>query len=350
VSGNGGSPRYFSPYLPYDVLPTNDDEYERCKSTQRCNRAWSFYEQHHANVTYTTQAFPGGEHFATSLFANFEDWRQGTYGWQSIDRDIDTLNVNGAYWSPFYFDAIGPSVPSYNSSSNNGLVLNNTSLISQIHRQKQWINKLDSYITWLRNFKETATLDALRRSRRDVHMDMNQTLHEYQQMKTSEEQKLVNLSNSQCSLVKCTILFNTSNLEMSGAINATGVVETYEDGSEVAVWAFDSVNIGSEVTIQLYGQRAMMIVSRSSLHIDTPFYVEPGTLGGFPGGFSAARHINFRFQKVCDKADYSLFNTSDEVSYFRCKGDIPIHEVESNLTSNNVNGLGSSSVRVYLMT
>ena len=105
-----------------------------------------------------------------------------------------------------------------------------------------------------------------------------------------------------------------SNLEMSGAINATGVVETYEDGSEVAVWAFYSVNIGSEITVQLYDQRAMIIVSRSSLHIDTPFFVEPGTLGGFPGGFSASRHKNYRFQKVCDKANYFLFKIKQKES------------------------------------
>lgn len=44
------------------------------------------------------------------------------------------------------------------------------------------------------------------------------------------------------------------------------------------------VYLGPEITVEVAGQRAMAILSRSSLILNTSILAEPATLGGFPGG------------------------------------------------------------------
>ena len=162
------------------------------------------------------------------------------------------------------------------------------------------------------------------------------------------------LTASQCSSVQCNLVFNTSDASLSGAVNATGVIATTHDGTEVALWAFDSIDIDEHVNVTLTGQRAMALVSRSSVHINTTLAAIPGTLGGFPGGFSVSRRPSERLVRVClEEVDSREFlDTCKGQRTTCCPGDQPISVLlnGNDIKSNNVNGPGSPNIRVYLIT
>ena len=165
----------------------------------------------------------------------------------------------------------------------------------------------------------------------------------------------------------CEILFNTSSLAMSGALDASGQIVTMPDGVSVAVWVFDSIDLGPNVNVTMTGQRAMVLLSRSTAKIDTNFKVFPGTLGGFPGGYSVGRREADRFSSVCpwwpengndffalqESTDWRIKErcTNDGLTSC-CPGDVPISMLtdDASIPSNNVNGPGSGNVRVYLFT
>lgn len=182
---------------------------------------------------------------------------------------------------------------------------------------------------------------------------MTRTMNEYEDRLLREESKYSTLSQSQCrsSAEECALLFNTSSLEMTGIINATGDVDTTPDGTEVAAWAFDSIDIDEHVNVTVTGQRAMALLSRSSVRINTDIVTPPGTLGGFPGGYSISRRPSDRLIGVCTE-NIDLTKIVGD----KCIGDRPITTLlvsskDSKLAvSNNVNGPGSASVRVYLKT
>jgi hypothetical protein len=95
----------------------------------------------------------------------------------------------------------------------------------------------------------------------------------------------------------------------------------------------------------------MALLSRSSVRINTSFNVRPGTLGGFPGGISVARSQHERLVSVCNEEDISRqFLDLCEDNSACCPGDVPISELAKGIKSNNVNGPGSPSTRVYLIT
>ena len=366
-----------SKYLVRSVRESNsspESAYERCKSTHRCSRGWNSYNESTSHSSSTMQSFAGGQHKDIPLFADFEDWRQGTRGWKwscsngsdAVDgsftqckssggqRQVDsTLAPPGAHWSPFDFDALGPHVPSFNTTSNNGLVLNNVSLHSQLEQQAAWIEQIQEYIDWLRTEMNVSSIDTKTRARVDVQIQMTRTMTEHVNILSQEEAKYASLASSQCNsgtASECSLLFNTSSLEMIGTINATGVIATTPDGTEVAVWAFDSIDLDEIVKVTLTGQRAMALVSRSSVRIDTALQAPPGSLGAFPGGYSIARRRTDRLESVCGEDVDSTSLVGD-----KCTGDQAITTFRSGafqgaIISNNVNGPGSGSVRVYLKT
>ena len=351
VSGKGRHARKLSPYLPYAVSPIPaHNSYERCQATQRCSRGSSNYNQHVGTTEYFAQSFAGGTKYKIPLFADFEDWRQGTSGWNAFeDRHQDHVAPRGSHWSPFDFETKGPTIPSVNDLSNSGLVLNNEFLNNELYLQGKAIDEIRKNIRWIKRNIETAILDSSNRSRHDVKKKLGDYLKGYMKNLVTEENKLLVMSESQCKKVPCNLIFNTSSLELNGTINAIGDLAIYDDGTEVAVWVFDSINLDSNVNITFTGQRSMMLMSRSSSYFNSPIIIAPGTLGGFPGGYSVARKQKDRLVSVCENIDNYPENS---VCYQRscCAGDVPLSELQHNVTSNNINGPGSGSVRVYLKT
>lgn len=106
------------------------------------------------------------------------------------------------------------------------------------------------------------------------------------------------------------IVFDTDRATISGDVTLQGVLTATSQRTEVAVFNFMTVYLGSNVRVRLQGSRGLSILSRSSMIIDTLLQVRPGTLGGFPGG-------GF---------------------------------IGSGATNNNRNGPGSTNTRVYVKT
>lgn len=365
VSGVNASPRRESSrHLPYAARSNSSlpflgyashsisPGYERCKVTQRCARGYVHYDQSNATVYYTTQAFAGGKHLDATFFASFEDWRAGTYGWGPDGKSrwlqsIDSMQsrIRGAHVSPFDFSRLGPRVRTIDPFGwcherqpcqpifNSGLVLNAVQQDADVDMQRALVENVASDLAWVLEEKETALLDADgARSRADSSRLMLHRASDVRAKLDDEFLVLNRLSSSQCSGVQnCMLLFNTSSLELNGAINVTGEISTSEAGHELAVFAFDSIALGPEVSVTVVGQRALVLASRTSIFLNTSIKANPGTLGGFPGGFSVAR-----------KPEDDLSDESD---------DLPLDDLSSfNYTSNNINGPGSPSSRVHLRT
>jgi hypothetical protein len=302
------------------------------------------------------QTFAGGLHTSIPFFADFENWREGTALLQGISLRKGTsssalhqnykVKPTGAHWSPFDFDSLGPSIPSYNGTINNGLVLNLHKKQMDIQKQILWIQEIKDYLEWIKIETNITSLDATSRSKIDIRISLRKTHLDMSRLLVVAEEKLGVMANSQCYLRPCELLFNTSSLEMTGIMNATGKIGTTSNGIEVAIWTFDSIELGAEVQIKLVGQRAMALLSKSSVHIDASIIASPGTLGGFPGGYSTFREKRHRALIVCDPEvpNLGLLTASSQM---KCGGDHPLSRRRSNTISNNVNGPGSPSVRIY---
>ncbi|KAL7543301.1 hypothetical protein ACHAXR_012700 [Thalassiosira sp. AJA248-18] len=361
ISGLSKKSRQFSKYLSQPIPSTSSDAYERCKATHRCPRAWSWYNQSSAQSLHTFQQYHNGEHIEVPLFLDFEDWRRGIRGWEqscrggsidlclpaSISEEINQKPV-GAHWSPFDFEALGPNVPTFGGTWNNGLVLNKKSMDLDIAHQRELVEYYESLVLWMdREFQHGITGDPKLRFREEII----ENITNYTDTISAEKEVLAALTQSQCTNTECNLIFNTSDASLRGAVNATGVITTTPDGTEVALWAFDSIDIDEHVNVTLTGQRAMALVSRSSTRINTTLHAIPGTLGGFPGGFSVARRPNERLVRVCNEEVGSReFLDVCKGSKTCCPGDQPISELATGIKSNNANGPGSPSTRVYLLT
>ena len=359
VSGESKKLRKYTKFLSRPIPQTSDDSYERCKATHRCPRAWSNYNQTTTQISHTMQQFNGGEHTDVALFTGFEDWRRGIRSWKQscrnsvsdqcipeTDSERESSKPLGAHFSPFDFASLGQSIPTYGQSFNSGLILNQKELQRDTMQQQMLINEYESLVKWLdREYVHAVTGDVNHRSRDEIRANITN----YTAFITNQKQLLQTLSTSQCT-VNCTLLFNTSNAEMSGAVNATGVVTTTSNGTEVVVWPFDSIDIDENVLITLTGQRAMVLLSRSSVRLNTTINALPGTLGGFPGGFSVARRAEDRLSRVCTDEVESREFLDKCNGKSCCPGDQPISQLAKGITSNNVNGPGSPSSRVYLFT
>ena len=88
----------------------------------------------------------------------------------------------------------------------------------------------------------------------------------------------------------CSLVFSTTNITVeysgpapspfaSGDYILDGLFTTTDGGQEVAVFNFDSIYLGPEVEISVVGNRAFVLMSRSTIMLDTAIVIEPGTVG-----------------------------------------------------------------------
>ena len=395
--------------MPYKQVNTTSYDFERCKFTHRCARGYEHYDQHSATVYFTNKVFDGGENFPSSLYSDFEDWRVGTHGWYHRgilpipadgNREGHHRRPYGAHFSPFNFSVIGPSVPTHGPLGrmdepsrgaerhsegggqtdehvaydaqqqfiNSGLVLNNASQARQIEAQERLLDTLQTDIDWSLEYRETAIMDAKARARLDVQRLMQDRLDHLNERYEFEDEIYQNLSSSQCTEQRCEIHFDTSELKLSGAINDWGVAATTDEGTEVAVFAFDSIELGPEIVVTLTGQRALVLLSRSSVILNTSLNATPGTLGGFQGGFSWGRNVSDDLRDKPDdfhpnrlERDSAMRHEAFETDTVARAGDQYGRRIQrekhggsqivpEGVPSNNVNGPGSGNVRVFLQT
>lgn len=295
-----------------------------------------------------------------SLFLDFEDWRLGTRGFSwdgSIPPTQDNASsianprmeykrIRGAHIWPFAERSLGPDLPCYLLERNQGLVLDRRMLHHQIGYQEALVYDLEGRVQWIEENIEFAKMDAMRRSRRDVkHYMIGQRTH-FLHWLNNEDAELQELKVSQCVLKKCYLLFNTTSLTLTGAIEDVGVLRKTSNGTEIAVFTFNSIILGPDITIEVVGQRAIVLVSKTAFILNTTISLYPGTVGGFPGGYSVARKVDEslidtpRDVLICDLVGYCNVNDTVSTPY------IPVSQKDRlKLISNNVNGPGSGNLR-----
>ena len=170
-----------------------------------------------------------GTLFKVDLFLNFEDWRMGTRGFNYEGNLPSTLlngRIRGAHFSPFNATSLGPDIPCYERERNQGLVLDRQLQSSQIDWQEILISDLKGRIDWLFKNIEWATMGPIYRSRKDVKEYLTRVKHNYTEWHDNEVSELIQLNTSQCSLTNCTIMFNTSSLQLTGAIQGIGKLKS----------------------------------------------------------------------------------------------------------------------------
>lgn len=324
-------------------------KYDRCKANRRCNWGVVDLNQTQNVPQFYHRLFDGGELYPIQLFLDFEDWRMGTRGFSFNDvtvptiNDASDINIRGAHFNPFNTTALGPDIPAYEQERNQGLVLDRQLLGAQIYNQDSLVDDLKGRIDWIGDNVEWAKMGPILRSRKDVKEHLTYVQNDYSKWWENEIDELNELTFSQCSTLDCRLTFNTSSLELVGAISGKGDLMTTQDGTEVAVFAFNSIYLGPEVQVTLCGQRALSLVSRTTAVINTTFRAIPGTLGGFPGGYSVGRSINDsrndfpRDILICELDGYCdplRYNLSEPL-------------LNEAIISNNVNGPGSGNLRVH---
>jgi hypothetical protein len=340
VSGKYSVERTNSTQLRIIEEPIFFDQYERCKATQNCPRASASYNITTREREFHFQFHQNGEKVTIPMFCDFEDWRAGSLGW-SLSFSGYNHKPHGAHWSPFDFHPMGPMHLTQTDHSLGGLVLNSRLLQSKVQEQKNLIDELNKKVKWIDEVSSITSLGVNFKSRQDILGVMYAKRLDIMAQIETEKSMLTELSRSQCIQVACNLLFNSSNLVLSGAVSANGTIVKTKNGTEVAVWTFSSINLDSNVRVSFIGQRAIALLSQSSVHIDTKFVVVPGTLGGMPGGYSISRGSHNQLRSICSEDVLELNKRTD------CEGDEPKPSIKNRSVSNNVNGIGSPSLRTY---
>ncbi|CAM9722307.1 unnamed protein product [Chrysoparadoxa australica] len=364
VSGQGGADIEFSPFLPMQVYQPKWSSYELCQERRSCPRATVHFNAPTRQATFTTQAFHRGLHQHADLFANFEDWRMGSFGW-----DYHSLGAGGemrGHFNPLDYST-RPAV------TTPGLVLDGQQKDRDLADIQARIDALNEEVSWFHALRDTAVLDSVHRSRQDSREYMDSRIQDLQHELYKVDAEYQRLNETQCSAwskcayggdypyydwggdedgrlaeeartwdCPCQLLFNTSSLWLTGVIEMEGEISVTEAGTEVAVWAFDEVRLGPEIKVTVVGQRAMALLSHSSLVLNTTIALSPGTAGSFPGGNSIGRWDEDMLVDDPDELrleDLSLLG-----------GRLLLLPISGDLISNNVNGPGSPNLRHYPFT
>eukprot|EP00605_Chrysophyceae_sp_TOSAG23-4_P001786 GSChrysophyteH1.ASY1.ANO1.1975.1 assembled CDS len=277
--------------------------YDRCKQNHRCN--WGQYQldQSTNDVKYFQRLFDRGNMYGVNLFLDFEDWRLGSRGfsWKGyipptqagktsipMARALDGV-IRGAHFWPFDQASLGPDIPCYLDERNQGLVLDRTLQQAQIRKQEALVTDLDARIAWMWDNVEWSDMGPELRSRKDVRTSQEWKRADFRNWWLNEVYELKLLNSSMCSELDCWLRFDTSTLQLTGAIEGTGVIRKTDLGTEVAVFSFNSITLGPEVKVTIVGQRAISLVSKTTFILNTTIFAEPGTIGGMQGGGSVGR-------------------------------------------------------------
>lgn len=277
--------------------------YGRCKANRRCNWGVVELDQHTNDARFFHRLFDRGVLYDTQLFLDFEDWRMGSRGFswnaylppsalgETSSPRVRAKNgiIRGAHFWPFDQPSLGPDIPCFMTERNQGLVLDRSLQSAQIIQQETLVEDLMGQINWLTDNIETAVMGPQLRSRKDVKTNLSDVRLDIINWLDNEQVELTSLTSSQCVNTPCRIQFNTSSLLLTGAINGTGEVKQTAQGTEVALFSFNSIYLGPEVQVTVVGQRALSLLSKTTAVINTTIDITPGTLGGFQGGGSVAR-------------------------------------------------------------
>ncbi|KAJ1438841.1 hypothetical protein B484DRAFT_392074 [Ochromonadaceae sp. CCMP2298] len=332
--------------------------YDRCKANRRCNWGIVEHDQASNDARFFLRLFDRGTLFETNMFLDFEDWRMGSRGFSwtgyipptalgatSVPMARSPAGfIRGAHFWPFDQASLGPDIPCYLTERNQGLVLDRSLQRLQIDKQEALVDDLQGRIDWLGENIEDANMGPVLRSRKDVRSNLTWVQADFTYWWQNEVDELRQLNSSMCIALNCSIQFNTTSLLLTGAIEGVGEVALTKAGTEVALFSFNSIYLGPEVAVTVVGQRALSLISKTTMVINTTIEAAPGTLGGFQGGGSVARYFQDALSDtpraiyICDLGDYCDYSGNVTVTASAAE--------RANITSNNVNGPGSGNLRV----
>ncbi len=197
---------------------------------------FSELDQSTNDARFFHRLFTQGTLFGVTLFLDFENWRMGSrglswygnipptsLGFTSISKArVPAGIIRGAHFFPYEQRSLGPRIPCYLTETNEGLVLNRNLQFLQVVQQEDLIYDLQGRIDWLEKNIEVATMGNDLRARKDVRRNLTWVRADYMHWQQNEIYELKVLNSSQCIYSECHILFNTSSLQLSGAINDVG--------------------------------------------------------------------------------------------------------------------------------
>lgn len=217
------------------------ESYLRCKLTHRCNRASVDYDLVNSILEFRKDNVWNGANtqvlsdtLAAELWVNFENWRSGTIGWT-----VDQAFLNGTLNSTIgaHFNSFEPDV----------------------------------------------TLNA--------PLDLR-TFSPYELALNDTYELLINTTDATARLYNDTLFMDEPDFEwppedLSLRVperNFTGNLLTTSTGdTEVAVLSFLAIYWGPQLRVNITGDRPLVLISRSTLYIDTTVTIPHGELGGMPG-------------------------------------------------------------------
>jgi hypothetical protein len=132
--------------------------------------------------------------------------------------------VRGAHFNPFNTTSLGPDIPCYMQERNQGLILDRQLQTYQIGWQNSLVDDLFGRVNWISDNIEWSKMGPVLRSRKDVKRHQSAVRATYNRWLDNEIEELKELNSSMCASVKCTIMFNTSSFELTGAIQGTGML------------------------------------------------------------------------------------------------------------------------------
>jgi hypothetical protein len=211
--------------LGYEFRPTPSSAYERCKDTHRCNRANADYDILGNTFHFTEEAYKNGKRHEIPLFSDFENWRSGSFGWRTRahsprqtnaeDTKEDDLGIfkrhKGSHFDTYDFPIIGD------------FILNAKHLEERIDLQTDYINRLETLVEDLEREIITSRDFASTISRADHRAGKKGTLYETKEELAEAQLELARLEASECKLVVCNVVINTTDATIYGALNFQGV-------------------------------------------------------------------------------------------------------------------------------
>jgi hypothetical protein len=194
------------------------------------------HNQYTNDARFFQRLYDRGTLYDTNMFLDFEDWRMGSRGFSwtgyipPTARGMTSIprarapdgEIRGAHFWPFDQRSLGPDIPCYLKERNQGLVLDRSLQRRQIDQQEALVDDLQGRIDWLSENIEWASMGPTLRSRKDVRRNLTWVQADFIHWMQNEVDELKQLNSSMCIERSCRIMFNTSSLRLTGAINDIG--------------------------------------------------------------------------------------------------------------------------------
>jgi hypothetical protein len=319
-------------------------DYNRCKATHRCFNGRTSLNFTTSDVEYSSFLFPNGVKYYADLSADFEQWEMGTFPFVSTKNEYElsgNSTIDSSLWNitqyfSIYPDSlfldhacnvsidtdllklsisctpipvvVGPNtsylMDYYLCNSPNSPSLNDT-VVTNLYDllQSQVIQSKLGNLSWpvvtfgseqaiqfypgLYRPTPQPSFSALASaytSNVSIALPFGLQPLLYQSLNYSINSiRRITTTNGSLPLQVFSLALPYDMAPLLTSIQGSLIPQQVLSSKEVAVFAFQSIFLGSDVKVTLRGSRPLLLYSSSSIFINTPIVVPPGTLSGFQG-------------------------------------------------------------------